>query len=113
MAWYRLHRGVDRRDVAEAHALALERSGPPTCIVVSAATPFAREDAAELLTDAPAVISRRNPGLIGRMAAKGWSAPPSIGRVYDCRLAIDQLGYSPRYGIDACLTGDWDPAPSS
>ena len=23
MAWYRLYRGVDRRDVAEAHALAL------------------------------------------------------------------------------------------
>ena len=113
MAWYRLHRGVDRRDVAEAHALALERSGPPTCVVVSAATPFAREDAAELLTDAPAVISRRCPGLIERMAAKGWRVPTSIGRVYDCRLANAQLGYSPRFGIDACLAGDWNPAPSS
>jgi nucleoside-diphosphate-sugar epimerase len=113
MAWYRLYRSVDRRDVAEAHALALKRTGPPACFVVSAATPFEHEDAGELLTDAPAVISRRCPGVIERMAAKGWSAPHSIGRVYDCRLAIDQLGYSPRYGINACLVGDWDPAPSS
>jgi nucleoside-diphosphate-sugar epimerase len=113
MAWYRLHRGVDRRDVAQAHALALDRTGPPARFVVSAATPFEQEDAGELLTDASAVISRRCPGVIERMAAKGWFAPHSIGRVYDCRLAIDQLGYSPRYGIDACLAGDWDPAPSS
>jgi nucleoside-diphosphate-sugar epimerase len=113
MAWYRLHRGVDRRDVAQAHALALDRTGSPACFVVSAATPFEQEDAGELLTDAPAVISRRCPGVIERMAARGWSAPRAIDRVYDCRLAIDRLGYSPRYGIDACLAGDWDPAPSS
>lgn len=113
MAWYRLHRGVDRRDVAQAHALALDRTGSPACFVVSAATPFEQEDAGELLTDAPAVISRRCPGAIERMAARGWSAPRAIDRVYDCRLAIDRLGYSPRYGIDACLAGDWDPAPSS
>ena len=113
MAGYRLHRGVDRRDVAQAHALGLQRAGPPACFVVSAATPFEQEDAGELLTDAPAVISRRCPGLIERMAAKGWSAPHSIGRVYDCRLSVDQLGYSPRYGMDACLAGDCDPAPLS
>ena len=40
MAWYRLHRGIDRRDVAEAHALALDRRGPPATYVISAATPF-------------------------------------------------------------------------
>lgn len=113
MAWYRLYRGVDRRDVAEAHALALDRTGPPACFVITAATPFEREDAEELRSNVPAAVSRRCPGLIDRMAARGWSAPHSIGRVYDCRLAIDQLGYSPRYGIDACLVGDWDPAPSS
>ena len=32
MAAYRLHRGIDRRDVAEAHALALAREGPPATL---------------------------------------------------------------------------------
>ena len=112
MAAYRLHRGIDRRDVAEAHALALERDGPPATYVISAATPFQREDAEELLRDAPAVIERRCPGLIDRMAAKGWQPPHSIERVYDASLAARELGFAPRFGIDACLAGDWDPLPS-
>lgn len=112
MAWYRLHRGVDRRDVAEAHALALVRTGRPANYVVSGPTPFHRDDCEELLMVAPSVIERRCPGLIARMAAKGWLAPMSIGRVYDCSQAISELGYSPRFGIDSCLAANWDPEPS-
>jgi nucleoside-diphosphate-sugar epimerase len=112
MAWYRLYRGVDRRDVAEAHALALGRSGPPATYVISAATPFRREDCDRLLTNASVVIEQRRPGLTDRMAAKGWQAPNSIDRVYDCGLAVRELGYVPRHGIQSCLASDWDPAPS-
>lgn len=112
MAWYRLHRGIDRRDVAEAHALALGRTGAPATYVISSRTPFEREDAERLLKEAPAVIERRCPGLIERMAAKGWAPPASIDRVYDCALAREQLGFTPRYGIQSCLAGDRDPAPS-
>lgn len=112
MAWYRLHRGIDRRDVAEAHALALQRTGPPATYVISAATPFEREDCEELAQDAPVVIERRCPGLIDRMAAKGWQPPRSIDRVYDSSLAVRELGFTPRFGIEACLAGDWDPPPS-
>lgn len=112
MACYRLHRGIDRRDVAEAHALALERRGPPATYVISATTPFEPEDCDELLTDAPAVIARRYPGLIGRMAANGWSAPRSVDRVYDSSLAQRELGFSPRLDVESCLAGDWDPLPS-
>lgn len=112
MAWYRLYRGIDRRDVAEAHALALSRSGPPATYVVSAATPFEREDGEELLSDAPAVIERRCPGLIERMKARGWPAPQSIDRIYDSSLAMKELGFTPRFGMDSCLANDWDPYPS-
>jgi UDP-glucose 4-epimerase len=112
MAAYRLHRGIDRRDVAEAHALALHREGPPATCIISAATPFQREDREGLLADAPAIIERRCPGLAERMAAKGWPVPRSIGRVYDPGLAMGELGFRPRLGIDACLAGDWDPLPS-
>lgn len=112
MAWHRLHRGVDRRDVAEAHALALGRSGPPACFLISAATPFLRSDCDGLFEDAPKVIERRCPGLPERMAARRWEAPRSIGRVYDCGLARRELGYHPRFGVESCLAGDWDPLPS-
>jgi nucleoside-diphosphate-sugar epimerase len=112
MAAYRLHRGIDRRDVAEAHALALDRKGPPATYVISAATPFHREDAEELLHSAPTAIERRCPGQIDRMAVKGWTPPRSIDRVYDASLAEHELGFRPRFGIEACLSGDWDPPPS-
>lgn len=112
MAWYRLYRGVDRRDVAEAHALALGRSGPLACFLVSAETPFERGDLDGLFEDAPRVIERRCPGLIARMAARGWKPPGSIGRVYDCGLASRELGYRPRFGVESCLGNDWDPLPS-
>jgi nucleoside-diphosphate-sugar epimerase len=112
MAWYRLYRGIDRRDVAEAHTLALGRIGLPATYVISAMTPFLREDIGELRTDAPGVIERRCPGLIGRMTAQGWQAPGSIDRVYDGRLAARELAFWPRHSVDACLAGDWDPLPS-
>lgn len=112
MAWYRLYRGVDRRDVADAHALSLDRQGPPATYVISATTPFMREDCAELLEDAAAVIRRRCPGLAARFSDKGWNLPRSIDRVYDSDLASRELGFMPRHGIESCLANDWDPEPS-
>lgn len=111
MAWYRLYRGVDRRDVADAHALALSRKGRPATYVISSASPFQHDDTGELFENAPVVIERRCPSLVGRMAIQGWQPPNSIGRVYDCGLATAELGYSPRFGIEACLAGDWNPFP--
>ena len=105
MTAYRLYRGVDRRDVAEAHAAALGQRG---LYVISAETPFEREDAEELLADAPSVIERRCPGLAKRMAF----VPPSIDRIYDSGLARRELGWRPAFGIEACLAGDWDPLPT-
>ena len=112
MAWYRLYRGVDRRDVAEAHALALTRNGPRYTYIIGAKSPFLPEDCAELLSDAPTVIRKRCPGLIEAAWAKGWHPPRSIERVYDCSSAVRDLGYSPRYGIEHCLAADWDPSPA-
>jgi UDP-glucose 4-epimerase len=112
MAWYRLYRGVDRRDVADAHALALQRAGPPTTYVISSATPFQREDCRGLLTNAPDVIDQRCAGLTGRAAVLGWHPPQSIDRIYDCGLASQELKYVPRFGIEACLSGNWDPSPA-
>src|ERR671929_149149 len=59
-----LYRRVDLEDVVSAHRLALERA--PRIgfgrYIVSATTPFAPEDMAQLRVDAPAVVRRRCPG---------------------------------------------------
>lgn len=112
MTWYRLHRGIDRRDVAEAHALALGRSGPPATFVISGTTPFHREDCEQLKIDPAIVVRRRCPGLYDRAIARGWPGPNSIDRVYDSSLAREGLGFTPRFGMDSCLSDDWDPLPS-
>jgi nucleoside-diphosphate-sugar epimerase len=104
MAVYRLHRGVDARDVAEAHALALAALRPGlACYVVSGATPFLPEDAEDLLRAAPAVLARRAPALVAAFARRGWALPPAIDRVYDPAHAMAALGWAPQHGVDELL----------
>ncbi|TDR46656.1 UDP-glucose 4-epimerase [Tahibacter aquaticus] len=104
MASYRLHRGVDARDVAEAHALALRSETPGLRrFVISGATPFQTQDLAELLHDAPAVLQRRAPALVQAFAQREWRLPRSIDRVYSPALALRELGWKPRYGFEEVL----------
>jgi nucleoside-diphosphate-sugar epimerase len=104
MAVYRLHRGIDARDVADAHAAALAWDGPGfRKYVISGATPFAATDAVGLGADAPAIIGRRMPALAAAFAARGWHLPPRIDRVYDSARAAADLGWRPRYGFEEVL----------
>lgn len=104
MAGYRLHRGVDARDVAEAHALALAETAPGLRrYLISGATPFLPQDLDELLADAPAVLRRRAPALVESFARRGWALPRSIDRVYSPQRAIDALGWKPRHGFEEVL----------
>jgi nucleoside-diphosphate-sugar epimerase len=104
MAAYRLHRGVDARDVADAHAraLAVERPGF-RCYVISGLTPFLRDDAAPLFDRAPEVIRSRAPRLAAAFAGRGWHLPVSIDRVCDPGLAMRELGWRPRFGFEEVL----------
>lgn len=104
MAAYRLHRGVDARDVAEAHALALAWEGPGfRRFVISGATPFRREDAEGLGRNAPEILARRAPGLVAAFAARGWPLPAAIDRVYDPARAREGLGWRARFGFEEVL----------
>lgn len=112
MAVYRLHRGVDARDVASAHAWALQRSdaGGWRCFIVSGATPFHPEDAEALARDAPAVIRQRAPVLAAACSARGWPLPAGIDRVYVPDALIAE-GWRPRHGVEAVLRA-WDDESS-
>jgi UDP-glucose 4-epimerase len=94
-----LYRRVDLEDVVSAHRLALERA-PQIGFgryIVSATTPFTRDDLAELRTDAPAVVRRRFPHYEAVYERRGWRMFPSLERVYVNERARRELGWVPRY----------------
>lgn len=104
MALARLHRGIDARDVAQAHALALARPAPGVrLLVLSGATPFQPADRVALRHDAPAVLRQRAPALVAAFAQRGWALPAGIDRVVSPARAMQQLGWQPRYGFDEVL----------
>ena len=103
-----LYRRVDVADVVSAHLAAVQRARAIGFgrYVITATTPFRREDAAELSANAPGVLARRVPGYEKSYARRGWKMFPGIGRVYDNALARAALGWQPRYGFAhamACL----------
>jgi nucleoside-diphosphate-sugar epimerase len=101
MAMYRLHRGIDARDVAEAHRLALvEADEDYRMFVVSGATPFKKDDCKSLKKSPLTVLRKRCPAICETFESQGWSFPESIDRVYDSSKAQQALGWKPRYGFD-------------
>ena len=94
-----LFRRVDIEDVVSAHLLAAEQASAIGFrkYVISATTPFLRDDLQELRTDAPAVVRRRVPEYQAEYARRGWSIPRSIDRVYDNERCRTELGWRPRH----------------
>jgi nucleoside-diphosphate-sugar epimerase len=114
MAAYRLHRGIDRRDVARAHRLALDRIVDDcSTYVISAPPPFVREDSHGRLEDAASVIRRRAPEVALAFDKRGWPLPSSIGRVYSPARAAAELGFTAAFGAVAAAEGDCDPTPAA
>jgi nucleoside-diphosphate-sugar epimerase len=100
MAVYRLHRGIDARDVASAHAAALrlDHPGEVRTFIVSGRTPFEPEDGRLLHEDAPEIVWRRAPALAAAFEARGWVLPAHIDRVYVSHATEVALDWRPRYG---------------
>lgn len=100
-----LHRRVALEDVVSAHLAALDRAAGIGFgrYVISATTPFTREDAGLLRTDAAAVLSRRVPGREDVFEGRGWRMPGGLDRIYDNDRARQQLGWSPTVGFAAVL----------
>lgn len=90
-----LNRRLTVEDAARAHLAALDRAPGIGFgrFIVSAPTPFAREDAPALMRDAAALVAQRFPDAPALYAARGWVLPRRIGRVYDASRAERLLGF--------------------
>jgi UDP-glucose 4-epimerase len=94
-----LYRRADIEDIVTAHLLALENAQKIGFgrYIVSATSPFTRDDLQELRTNAAAVVRRRVPRYEEVYARLGWSMFPEIDRVYVNERARNELGWRPRY----------------
>jgi UDP-glucose 4-epimerase len=95
-----LFRRLSVEDAVEAHVVALDKApalGFDT-FIVSAPTPFSRDDCRALIVDAPAVVRRYFPRYSEIYERLGWTMFDSIDRVYDASRAAARLGF-------VCATG--------
>jgi len=112
-----LYRRADIEDVTGAHHLALEKAHSIgfNRYIISATTPFTREDLHELRTNAPAVVGRHVPGYKRVYAARGWKMFPTVDRAYVNEKARRELGWRPRYDfahiIDSIAAGQQFRSP--
>ncbi|WP_224368600.1 NAD-dependent epimerase/dehydratase family protein [Hyalangium versicolor] len=106
LAIHRLHRGLDVRDCAWAHRLALESPVPFGLYNISARSPFQREDLEELWSDAARVIRRRAPEVAELLARRSIPLPSRLDRVYVISRAEAELGFHPRFNALEFLRGE-------
>jgi UDP-glucose 4-epimerase len=109
-----LYRRVDIEDVVSAHLLAVEKARGIGFgrYIISATTPFTRDDLPELRINALLVLKRRVPEYEAEYERRHWKMFAGIDRVFVNERARVELGWRPRYDfryvLDRLRTGD-DP----
>jgi nucleoside-diphosphate-sugar epimerase len=100
-----LNRRLTVEDAAEAHVAALAKAAALgfQTFILSAPPPFARDECAELLHDAPVVIARHFPDAPELYARMRWTLPESLDRVYDPSRAERLMGFRCRTDFAAVL----------
>jgi UDP-glucose 4-epimerase len=100
-----LNRRVEIADVVSSHLLALEKA--PAIgygkFIISATTPFDRDDVAQLGVDAPGVLARHFPDFQSIYSRRGWKMLPTLDRVYVNERARSVLGWRPQYDFARVL----------
>lgn len=94
-----LYRRVDLEDVVSAHLVAAKQAGRIGFgkYIISATTPFSRNDVATLRNDLPGALRKLVPGYEKVYAQHHWKMLPGIDRVYVNEKARLELGWQPRY----------------
>ena len=100
-----LYRRADLQDVVDAHLCAVERAAEIGFgrFIISATTPFGREDMQQLHDDAPSVVARYFPDYETVYARRGWRMFAGIERVYVNAAARQALGWKPNYDFAGVL----------
>lgn len=100
-----LYRRIDLADVVSAHLLAAERAARLGFgrFILSATTPFRREDCPVLRHDAAGMLAQRVPEARTVYAMLGWRMFPTIDRVYVNDRARTALGWEPAHGFAEAL----------
>lgn len=100
-----VNRRVELADVISAHERAAERARGIGygAYIISATSPFSRDDLAELRADAPAVLARVVPEYVAVYERLGWRMFDGIDRVYDNAAARCDLGWEPRCDFSYAL----------
>jgi nucleoside-diphosphate-sugar epimerase len=100
-----LYRRVELEDVVNAHLLAL-RHAPSIGFaryVISATTPFSRDDLLDVRVSLPSVVRRLFPDYVEEYSRRGWKMLPGIDRVYINDRARTELGWRPQYDFRRVL----------
>ncbi|MHC9296281.1 NAD-dependent epimerase/dehydratase family protein [Mycobacterium sp. LTG2003] len=94
-------RRVALEDCVSAHLLAAEAAARVGFgrYIISASTPFTREDLSQLRTDAATVFARRAPQAAQVWTQRGWRFPTRVDRVYDNARARAELGWQPVFDL--------------
>ena len=94
-----LYRRVDIEDVVSSHFAAIGKAAEIGFgrFIITATTPFDRNDLAQLGRDAPSVVSRYFPDFPTLYDKAGWKMLPALDRVYVNSRALQLLGWRPRY----------------
>jgi nucleoside-diphosphate-sugar epimerase len=100
-----LYRRVDIEDVVSAHLQAMAKAGAIGFgrYIISATTPFGRDDLRELRSNAPAVVERYVPQHRDVYRRLGWRMFPGVDRVYVNDRARVELEWQPRFGFSRAI----------
>jgi UDP-glucose 4-epimerase len=100
-----LYRRVDIEDVVDAHLLAIQKASPIgfARYIISATTPFTRDELVDLRRDAAAVVRRHVSAYEAEYRRRGWAMVPAIDRVYVNERARRELGWQPRHDFAALI----------
>ena len=100
-----LNRRVDIADVVDAHLLAMGRAAELGFdkFIISATTPFRRDDLDRLRSDPAGVLDLRVPGWRAAFERRDWRMLDQIERVYVNARARARLNWSPARDFQRAL----------
>lgn len=100
-----LHRRADIEDIVSAHLISIEKA--PAIgfdrYVISATSPFTKDDLADLRVRPADVVKRHTPTYEAEYARRGWTLPEAIDRVYVNDKARKKLGWAPKFDFASSL----------